>query len=106
MLINPSHPIIDRTSPDDCSVVSRMFADWCAKQGARTEIEYEDGVKYVHAYLGERCDRMVTAAFDAFDGRFMRDGSVATECELGSTTTLKELANALRTGHRRGGHRR
>lgn len=105
MLINPSHPIIDRTLPDDYSAVPRMFADWCAKQGARTEIEYEDGVKYVHAYLGERNDRMVTAAFDAFDGRFMRDGSVATECDFGSASTLKELANALRTGHRRGGHR-
>lgn len=109
MLTNPSHPIIEKTLPADVSAVARMFADWCAKHGARTEIEHEDGVKYVNAYFGDYHNppyRSITAAFDEVDGRFIRDGSVATDCELGSASTLKELAHALLTGHRRGGHRR
>jgi hypothetical protein len=80
-----------------------MFADWCVRQGAEVEIEDVYDTRYVTA---ERGDRRITAAFDGFDGRFLRDGAVFTECEFGSATTLKELARALRTGHRKGGHRR
>lgn len=101
-LINPSHPIIDRWAYTGTSDIAHMFADWCTKQGAQTEIEEDDGLKFVTATRG---DTNITAAFDAFDGRFTRDGFVATRCEFGSVTTLKDLANALLTGHRKGGHR-
>jgi len=103
MLQNPSHPMFD-VGPADKSAIARMFADWCAKQGAWTQIEDTQMDRFV---IARRGDREITASFDPITGRFMRDGSVATECEFGSATTLKELANALRTGHRDGSpHRR
>lgn len=102
MLTNPSHLLVEPELPRDWSGIGDMFAAWCGRQGAITSTETDGDVLFVYATRG---DNQISAAFDVHHGRFLRDGMVATPCEFGSATTLYELARALRTGHRRGGHR-